>query len=99
MHPAVAEDCKQSGATWMECAILYESGFDRLVNRVIAVTAPLEVRIDRVMRRDHIGREKTLEWMKRQWPQEQVCQKADFEIVNDGIQDIDLQIKNIINQL
>lgn len=99
VHPAVAEDFKQSGATWMECAILYESGFDRLVNRVIAVTAPLEVRIDRVMRRDHIGREKTLEWMKRQWPQEQVCQKADFEIVNDGIQDIDLQIKNIINQL
>ena len=99
VHPAVAEDFKQSEYKWMECAILYESGFDKLVDKVIAVTAPLEIRINRVMSRDNISREKTLEWMGRQWAQEDVCKKADFIIVNDGICDIDQQIKEIINKI
>ena len=43
VHPAVAEDFKSSGYDWMECAILFESGFDHLVDCVICVTAPEEV--------------------------------------------------------
>lgn len=99
VHPAVAADFEQSGMQWMECAILYESGFDRLVDRVIAVTAPLEVRIQRVMQRDGISSEKALEWMGRQMPQDQVRQRADFEIVNDGKQDLNQQIDDIIRSL
>lgn len=99
VHPAVAEDFKASRQEWMECAILYESGFDRLVDRVIAVTAPLEVRIGRVMDRDHISREKTLEWIGRQWSQDEVKARADFEIINDGSHDVDIQIDKIIKQL
>lgn len=99
VHPAVAEDFKNSDKLWMECAILYESGFDKLVDKVIAVTAPLEIRINRVMNRDHISREKALEWMDRQWSQEKVSQKADFIIVNDGTSNIDKQIKEIIYNL
>ena len=37
VHPAVANDFEESGMQWMECAILYESGFDHLVDIVIAV--------------------------------------------------------------
>ena len=37
VHPAVANDFEQSGCQWMECAILYESGFDKLVDRVVVV--------------------------------------------------------------
>ena len=36
----------------MECAILYESGFDSLVDRVLTVSAPVDIRLQRVMRRD-----------------------------------------------
>ena len=36
VHPAVADDFIASGMEWMECAILYESGFDRLVDRTQA---------------------------------------------------------------
>ena len=81
---------------WMESAILFESGIYRLVDCVIVVTAPEEVRIQRVMQRDGITREKVLEWMQRQWPQEEVVGHADFEIINDGIADIDEQIENIL---
>jgi dephospho-CoA kinase len=97
VHPAVFRDFEQSGLQWMESAILYESGAIRLVDKAIVVTAPDEVRIRRVMERDHITREKVLEWMSRQLPQEEVRRKADFEIVNDGITDIDKQLDEIIN--
>ena len=99
VHPAVAEDFLASGMRWMECAILYESGFDRLVDRVICVTAPLEVRVKRIMARDGIDEQKAEEWICKQMPQHEVRQRADFEIVNDGQRDVDNQIRNILTQL
>ena len=98
VHPAVFNDFVKSGLNWMESAIIYESGIYRLVDRVIVVTAPEELRIQRVMARDNISREKVLEWMGRQWPQEEIRQRADYEIVNDGQADIEQQLNNIIEQ-
>lgn len=99
VHPAVFRDFEESGMEWMESALMYESGIYRLVDRVIVVTAPQEVRIRRVMERDQITREKVLEWMSRQLPQEEVRQRADFEIINDGEADIDQQLKAIIEMI
>ena len=98
VHPAVFRDFEASGLQWLESAIMYESGIYRLMDRVIVVTAPLEVRIRRVMDRDHITREKVLEWMAKQLPQEEVVRRADFEIVNDGQADIEQQLNKIIQQ-
>ena len=84
VHPAVFRDFEESGFQWMESAILYESGANQLVDRVVVVTAPEEVRIQRVMHRDGISREKALQWMQRQWPQAELLRRADYEIVNDG---------------
>ncbi|MBR1688865.1 MAG: dephospho-CoA kinase [Prevotella sp.] len=95
VHPAVFRDFEESGMLWMESAILFESGINRLVDRVIVVTAPEEVRIRRVMQRDGISREKVVEWMQRQWPQSEVRARADFEIINDGIADIDRQLQQL----
>lgn len=99
VHPAVASDFTQSGAEWMECAILYESGFDNLVDKIIAVSAPDELRIQRVMQRDGISREKVLEWMKRQLPQNEILRRADHEIKNDGIHNIDEQLEHLLDKL
>lgn len=99
VHPAVFRDFEESGMQWMESAIMYESGIYRLVDRVIVVTAPYEVRVQRVMQRDGITREKVEQWMQRQWSQEVVRQRADDEIINDGIADIDTQIERILNSL
>lgn len=99
VHPAVFKDFEESGMHWMESAIMYESGIYRLVDKVIVVTAPLEVRIGRVMQRDGISREKVLQWMQRQWAQEEVKQRADYEIVNDGIADIDKQVERILSDI
>lgn len=98
VHPAVAQDFLQSGYQWMECAILFESGFDNLVDKVIVVTAPEEIRIERVMNRDGITREKALEWMHHQWSQEQVVEKSHYEIINDG-HPLEPQIEKILLSL
>ena len=99
VHPAVFRDFIESGMEWMESAIIYESGIYRLVDRVIAVTAPEELRIQRVIARDEISREKVLEWMSRQLPQEEVRQRADFEIVNDEQADINRQLDDILGKI
>ena len=99
VHPAVFRDFIESGMEWMESAIIYESGIYRLVDRVIVVTAPEELRIQRVMARDEISREKVLEWMSRQLPQEEVRQRADFEIVNDGLADLNQQLDEILKEI
>lgn len=96
VHPAVAEDFISSGYSWMECAILFSSGFDKLVDKVVCVTAPLEVRVDRIVRRDNISRDNALEWIGRQMPQEEVKTLSDYEIVNDGVMDVDIQIDKIL---
>ena len=96
VHPAVADDFLSSGFEWMECAILFESGFDRLVDRVIMVSAPEEIRLARIVQRDGISREKAREWIGRQWPQEEVRRRAHFEVVNDGAMPLEPQIDNII---
>lgn len=99
IHPAVFRDFEQSGMEWLESAIMYESGADRLVDKVVAVIAPDEVRISRIQQRDAISREKALQWMRRQWPQEEVRRRADYVIVNDGTADIDSQVEQLLCRL
>ena len=97
VHPAVARDFLSSGMAWMECAILFESGFDRFVDRVVCVTAPLETRIRRIIDRDHITREKAIEWIDKQLPQALVVERSHYEIVNDGYADVSAQVEDLLH--
>lgn len=99
VHPAVFDDFLNSGMQWVESAILFESGLYRLVDRVVVVTAPEETRIGRVMRRDNISREKAIEWMQRQWPQDELLKRADYEIVNDGITPLLPQVQRLLSTI
>lgn len=99
VHPAVMEDFYNSGMQWMESAILYEAHLEHYVDRVVAVTAPAEVRIQRIMRRDGIAYEKAKEWLDKQIDQNTVAQLADFIILNDGTADINKQIKQMLKSL
>ena len=99
IHPAVFRDFEASGIEWMESAILFESGARELVDKVVVVTAPQDVRIQRIMLRDGITREKALQWISCQWSQDEVKAHADYEIINDGLADIDSQIEKILESL
>ena len=99
VHPAVAQDFEQSGYEWLESAILFDSGFNRRLHfdRVVCVTAPLEVRVQRIMLRDYISREKVLAWIDSQLPQEEVARRSDYVIVNDGHADLEALIANLLS--
>jgi len=101
IHPAVAHDFEQSGQSWLESAILFDSGFDRRVHvdKVVCVTAPLAERVQRIVQRDHITPAKAQEWIDRQMPQGEVLKRSHYEIVNDGKCDVDAQIQEIIEEI
>ena len=100
VHPAVADDFLKSGYEWLESAILFQSGFDRRVHfdAVVCVTAPEEVRISRIMQRDNISRERARQWLARQWSQEEVCRRSNYEIINDGQQALLPQIEKTLKK-
>lgn len=101
VHPAVARDFEQSDYQWLESAILFDSGFDRRTHFdfVVCVTAPVPVRLKRIMLRDHISEQKAQEWIDAVMPQEELAARADFEIVNDGIRDVEEQVMQLLKRL
>ena len=98
IHPAVAQDFMCSGYNWLESAILFDSGFNKKISfdKVICVTAPNEVRISRIMQRDNISRDRALEWINKQLPQNEILSMSDFEIINDGVVNLEEQIDRIL---
>jgi dephospho-CoA kinase len=68
---------------YMECALLFETGFEQFVDEVILVTAHLETRIQRIMNRDQVSREKALAWIALQMPEEEKERRAHHIIRND----------------
>ncbi|HVW97337.1 MAG TPA: dephospho-CoA kinase [Mucilaginibacter sp.] len=69
-----------------EAAVLFESGSFKLCDYSIMVSAPLELRIKRVMERDGLTREQIISRESRQFDEEKKSALADFIIVNDEVQ-------------
>jgi dephospho-CoA kinase len=108
VHPAVERDTLEwySGLTNRDCnyslreaALLFESGSDRFLDKVIVVSAPLDLRIERVIKRDNTTSADVLKRIANQMPEEEKLKRADFVINNDGIQLILPQVMEIHNQL
>ncbi len=105
IHPVVAIDFVQWASAqpvrlvFLESAILFESHFDQMVDAVVAITAPDEVRIQRVMRRDGAVRQQVEQRMSAQMPTNELCQRANFVIQNDGEHLLIPQIISVLNRL
>lgn len=101
VHPAVAADFLSSGLSWLESAILFEARFDRRItfDAIICVTAPVDIRISRIVSRDGISPPQAMQWISCQMPQEEMERQSDFVITNDGNSDVDQQIRHILNMI
>jgi len=101
VHPLVKESFdrwvmeQKSAYILQEAAILFESGFYQFMDLNILITAPVELRIRRVMERDHISREQFMERMKNQWNDEEKSRLADFVIINDEVHPVMDQVLDI----
>jgi len=82
-----------------EAAILFESGANIGLDKVIGVVSPLELRIKRVIERDNTSYEAVLNRIKNQYPQEELIKKCDYIIENDGVNLLLPQIINVIDEL
>ena len=65
-----------------ESAILYDYGFDRLMDSVICVYLQLEERLSRLVERDRVGRDELLARIANQMPAEEMMRRADYVILN-----------------
>lgn len=83
---------------FIECAILYQAGFDSLCDKVVAVTAPEEIRLERVKERDYTDASKVLARMRMQ-DVEMDMKRADIIINNDGNRSIPVLCQEIISQI
>ena len=106
MHPAVKLDFEE----WMkehknqdyviyEAAILFESGRYKDCDVIITVTAPEEVRIDRVIKRDKTTIEQVVSRMKMQWNDEKRISKSNFVINNNNLKKAKEEVVKILKIL
>ena len=100
VHPAVFRafdnwlaGIKNAPYVMKEAALLFESSSYKMCDKTIMVTAPLELRINRVMQRDNLTRAEVESRNARQFSEEKKIQLADFVIRND---DTELVIPQVI---
>lgn len=82
-----------------EAALIFESGSQRDLDLVIGVTAPLELRIKRVMKRDGLSREEVLTRMARQIDDHIKMKLCDMVIVNNDKEPLIPQVLTLHEKL
>ena len=101
VHPAVKADFlawaeEQHGDFCiLETAILFESGFDAVVDCSVAVLAPTPLRIERAMQRDGATREQIEARIKAQMGDDELMRRADFAIVNIHLEDVEKDVAEL----
>ena len=93
--------CEQQNSDFIlfESAILFEKKFESQFDKIIFVSAPEDVRLQRAMLRDNCNEENVRSRMRLQWDEETKIQKSDFVIINDGKQMLFPQVVEIWKEL
>lgn len=105
IHPRVAKHfqkwvLKQNTAYVIkEVAILFENGGEKQCDFIITVTAPKNIRIERVLSRDTTTKEKVEAIMKNQWNDEGKVKRSHFVINNIALNDTKAQVLGIHHKI
>ena len=107
-HPAVTEEIKSIikdmeeigyRGVIIDAIALFESGEDKLCDFTVAVVAPMDIRLERIMKRDNITEEKALERINAQKDEKFFTEKADFVLWNYPPYDLNVEIRPIVAQI
>ena len=97
VHPAVGRDITAKQPDFVESAILYESGLDRLCDKIVVVDAPEDIRIVRTIARDYEGHATEANIQKvRARMQTQHIPQGDVVLNNDGKTSIDELVEKLV---
>lgn len=108
VHPAVFKDYN----TWVEkmakadfpysikeAALMFETDSHRQMDKIIVVTSPINTRLDRIMRRDHMKREEVLKRIEHQLSDKERLERADYVIKNSGKESLILQCLHLHHEI
>lgn len=89
VHPRVMamfeQFCRRHAAAdyvLFESAILYDYGFDRLMDRVVCVYLGMSERLARLQQRDGVGEAQLVARIANQLPAEEMMMRADYVVLN-----------------
>ena len=105
VHPAVKADflawaeAQEGDFCILETAILFESGFDTLVDVKVAVLAPQPLRVMRAMERDGAAKEQIESRIKAQMSDDELMRRCDFAIVNIHLEDVEKDVAELAYRL
>lgn len=106
IHPAVKADFIQFKSKFplntiiiKESALLFETGIYKDLNYNILVTAPVDLKIERVMKRNSVSKIDIEKRMQAQWTDEQKTSLANVVILNDDHAALIPQVISIIEKI
>ncbi|MBO7073887.1 MAG: dephospho-CoA kinase [Bacteroidales bacterium] len=105
LYPALNQHfdqwCEQQKSPYVlyESAILFEKNYDKFFDKIIFVSAPEDIRLQRVMLRDDCTEENVRSRMRLQLSENHKISKADYVIYNDGTKAVEPQVLDINKQL
>lgn len=82
-------------AVIIDAPVLFESGFDKMCDFTVCVIAPYEMKLERIIKRDNISREKALSRLNSQLSDEELKKLSTYYIDNSNVE-LDAQIENIL---
>ena len=101
IHPAVALDFKNfiesnnDEYIVKEAAIIFETNSEKQYDKIILVKSPLEIRIERVMKRDNLSRVEVIKRINNQLNENLIIDKCDYIINNHENEDLKNIVQNI----
>jgi dephospho-CoA kinase len=101
VHPAVANDfgkwiSRQNAEIVMqESALIFENGKEDKFDAIILVTAPKEMRIERLKKRDHSSSQEIDSRMKNQLDDKEKISRADYVIENIDILETERRVNEV----
>ncbi len=86
-------------AVIVDAPVLFESGFDRLCDITVCVTATDDISVERITRRDCISRDDALRRLSHQKTNDELRALCDLEIVNDASLDVTAEVEKIVKDI
>lgn len=105
IHPKVREAFNNCASTsnskliFNEAAILFETEAYKQFDATILITAPKELRINRVLKRDKVSLEEIENRMSSQWTDKKKSQFSKYIINNDEVEPLIIQVEKVISEL
>ena len=91
---------KGFAAVVIDAPVLFESGLDKRCDTTLAICAPREIRLERIIARDGISAQSAEVRISRQLSEKELATLADRVIVNDGtLEELKNNITNYVKEI